>query len=64
MTSAYAAIAAGRARIDPIGIPPLAGPASGYLVNEDRTAPLDPRAVRDMRLMLARVITDGTGKAA
>jgi penicillin-binding protein 1A len=64
MTAAYAAIAAGRARIDPIGLPRSAGPTSGYLIDEDLAAPLDPRALRDMRLMLARVITDGTGRAA
>jgi penicillin-binding protein 1A len=60
MTAAYAAIAAGRARIDPIGLPQ----PSDALAEEDLITPLDPRALRDMRLMLARVITDGTGRAA
>lgn len=64
MTAAYAAIAAGRARIEPVGLPRLAKPADAGIALDSGSEPLDPRAVRDMRLMLAKVITHGTGRAA
>lgn len=60
MTAAYAAIAAGRARVEPVGLPP----AMGERGDESLVTVLDPAALGAMRSMLAQVISDGTGTAA
>lgn len=64
MTAAYTAIAAGQARIEPLGVPRTDSPTNTSAADESPIVELDPRVVRDMRKMLARVITDGTGQAA
>jgi penicillin-binding protein 1A len=55
LTSAYAAVAAGRAPVTPVGIQNMARP---------RSRPLPVRERREMLELLSAVVSSGTGRAA